>query len=114
MVHYLASLQSLMVEEMSLFGFQSVARSVVETAARAAPILDPSIDVRERVVRSSLVELDSITEAKKVELAGAGDGSHFNERILEFRARLALLGIDEKLNSGAGSSGSTVERFLQG
>ena len=43
------------------------------------------------------MELESIREAKLVELASGDDGSHFNQRISEFKIRLALLGIDEKL-----------------
>jgi hypothetical protein len=105
-----------MVEEISLFGFQSVARSVVETAARAAPVLDTSIDIRERVIRSSLLELENITEAKKVEVAGGGDGSNFNQGIIDFRIKMALLDIPEKTTNGGritGLDGRTLPSRLE-
>ena len=95
----LASLKLLLVPEMALFGFQALARGIIEGATRAAWVLDPSIDIRERVVRGGLLELESISEAKRVEDAsGAGDGSTYNQRILELRTRMATLGIDEDVN----------------
>jgi hypothetical protein len=95
----LVSLKFLLVPEMALFGFQAVARGIVEGATRAAWVLDPAIDVRERVVRGGLLELESIIEAKRVEDAsGSGDGSAYNRSILELRTRMATLGIAEGVN----------------
>lgn len=94
----LASLERLLVPDMALFGFQSITRSIMEACARAAWLLDPGIDVRQRVVRSFILEWESIKEGKLVESAGGGDGSRFNRQILDLKTRLALLGIDEKLD----------------
>jgi len=93
---FLTSLRLLLVPDMALFGFQAVARATVEGAARAAWVLDPGISIRERVVRGSLVELDSIQEGRKVEVAGGGDGSMYGDRIADLKVRMALLGIDER------------------
>jgi hypothetical protein len=98
MAHLLASLQSMIGPEMALFGFQSVTRSIVEAGARAAWVLDTGIGIRERVVRSSLLELESIREGRLVEIAAGGDGSNFNQKVVDLKIRLALLGIDEKLD----------------
>ena len=95
--HQLASLEMVFTSEMALFGFQSITRSIVEACARAAWVLDPSINIRQRVIRGCLLELESIREAKLVELAAGQDGSNFHLRISDLKVRLALLGIDEKL-----------------
>ena len=65
--NYLRSLQLLLVPEMALYGFQVIARSIIEGAASAAWILDPAINVRDRVIRAALLEHESILEARKVE-----------------------------------------------
>jgi len=95
--HQLASLQMPFTSEMKLFGFQSIPRSLVEACARASWVLDPDIDIRQRVIRASLLQLESIQEAKLVELAAGQDGSHYHQRISDLKIRTALLGIDEKL-----------------
>jgi len=60
-----------------------IARSIIEGAASAAWILDPAINIRDRVIRAALLEHESILEARKVESAGGGDGSGYNKQILE-------------------------------
>ncbi len=55
--HFVRSLRLLLVSDMALYGFQSVTRSIVESAASAAWVLDRGIDRRERVVRSLLLEI---------------------------------------------------------
>jgi len=124
MAHLLASLQSMIGPEMALFGFQSVTRSIVETGARASWVLEPEIGIRERVVRSTLLELESVREAKLVEAAAGGDGSNFNRQVADLKIRLALLGIDEKLDKNGrligvdgrtlGSRLDSVRKFLPG
>lgn len=96
--NYLRSLQLVLVPEMALYGFQVLARSIIEGAASAAWVLDPAINIRDRVIRAALLEHESILEARKVESAGGGDGSGYNKQILELRTRLALMGIAEYLN----------------
>ena len=41
---------------MALYGFQVIARSIIEGAASAAWILDPAINIRDRVIRAALLE----------------------------------------------------------
>ena len=93
--HYLGSLQSLLLPEMTLFGFQAVTRSAIEGATRAAWVLDPTVSARQRMVRDLLLELQSMEEARLVELAAGGDGSNYVQQMFELRVRLATLGIDE-------------------
>jgi len=96
--HQLASLEQLFGPQMALFGFQSIVRSIIEACSYASWVLEPAIGIRERYVRSGLLELDSVREAKKVELAAGKDGAIFNAQISELKVRLALLNIDETLD----------------
>jgi hypothetical protein len=98
LAHYLVSLQLLLVPEMALYGFQVIGRSIIEGAAAASWVLDPDIDTRQRVIRAALLERDSIFEARKVEAAAGGDGSGYAQQILEFRTRMALMGVHEDVD----------------
>jgi len=93
---YVASLAQQFTDEMSLFGFQASARSLVEVSARAWWILAPEIGIRERVTRSFVEQWYSLEELSKVDVAGGRPTSEHDARALRFRTDVALLGIDEK------------------
>jgi hypothetical protein len=108
--HYLGSLQSLLLPEMTLFGFQAVTRSAIEGATRAAWVLDPAISARQRMVRDLLLELQSIEEARRVELAAGRDESNYDRQMLVLRVRAATLGIDEYYGKKNASSPGSLPR----
>jgi len=108
--HYLGSLQSLLLPEMTLFGFQTVTRSAIEGATRAAWVLDPAISARQRMVRDLLLELQSIEEARRVELAAGRDESNYDRQMLVLRVRAATLGIDEYYGKKNASSPGSLPR----
>ena len=67
-------------QQIAAFGFEIMARSVLEASARAWWIYDPSIDVRTRVARAKSVELYSVDEGLKTERAATDDTAHFSEQ----------------------------------
>lgn len=79
--HFLLSLGQLLRpgEPLSLFGFQVVARSCVEAAARAWWLLDPSINARERVARAMTEQAQSIAEQGGAEKASGQPGGNASD-----------------------------------
>ena len=93
---YLRSLSFLLCQDdMALFGFQTVTRSLVETAARAWWILENDISPRERVIRARTERLDSLVERDKFLRAGDSTLPLVSDSQIEFRAKTALLGVSE-------------------
>jgi len=96
---YLMALSQLLAQdEMALFGFQAVARALAESAAHAWWLLDPGIGARERVARTATERWGSIVELGKAEVAAGIDRTIQQGRVLDFRAKMAMLGLDEKLD----------------
>ncbi len=96
---YLMALSQLLAqEEMALFGFQAVARPLAESAAHAWWLLDPGIGARERVARTATERWGSVVELGKAEVAGEIDPAIHQTRVLDFRAKMAKLGLQEKLD----------------
>ena len=111
--HYLGSLQSLLLPEMTLFGFQAVARTFRPWKERLEPPgcwIPPSAR-RQRMVRDLLLELQSIWGSQAwVELAAGRDKSNYDRQMLVLRVRAATLGIDEYYGKKASSPGSLPRR----
>ena len=79
---------------MAAFGFEIMARAVLEASARAWWIYDPGLDVRARVAHAKTVELHSVDEGMKVERAATDNTLHFSpqrERIVREAEALGLI-----------------------
>ena len=80
-------------QQIAAFGFEIMARSVLESSSRAWWIYDPKIDLRTRVARGKTVELYSVDEGVKAERAATDDTLHFaphRERIVREAETLGL------------------------
>jgi hypothetical protein len=84
---HLRGLESLLVAESSVYAPMTVARALLESAARAWWLLDPAIEARERISRALTERLKSLHEGAKIVRAmaeGSGqtkDLDHVNARI---------------------------------
>jgi hypothetical protein len=75
---YVLALAQLYQSKMAQYGFQVVARSVVETSAKAWWLLDPQIDLRTRISRFYVDLWMNIDELQKIGEYGPG-GKHTAE-----------------------------------
>ena len=57
---FMVAMCQLYVVPMSIFGFQTVARSLVETSAKAWWLIDPSIDLPTRMARHYVDQLENM------------------------------------------------------
>lgn len=96
--NYLASLPPLLGDQMVLFGFQAVSRSVVETAARAWWLLEPGIGPRMRVTRALVEKLYSNNEMHSVDLAEQRPESEHLDRMATLKSRGKALGIEMRFD----------------
>jgi hypothetical protein len=94
---YLAALSQLLNDEMALFGFQAVVRSLVESAARSWWILDPDIDARERVERAYEERWYSLHELRKANNSVRPQPLKTHEPLMvKIAAGAAQLGLTER------------------
>jgi len=120
--NYLASLPLLLGDQMVLFGFQPVSRSVVETAARAWWLLEPGIGPRMRVTRALVEKLYSNNEMHLVDLAENRPEPEHLDRMATLKDRGEALGLTMRLDEagivlgfvGVKRKGSTtaVKQFM--
>jgi hypothetical protein len=97
---YLAALSQLLNDEMALFGFQAVVRSLVESAARSWWILDPNIGVRERVERAYEERWYSLQELRKANNSVKPQPLKSHESLmLKISADAAQLGLAERTSN---------------
>jgi len=96
--NYLASLPPLLGDQMVLFGFQAVSRSVVETAARAWWLLEPGIGPRMRVTRALVEKLYSNNEMHLIDIAENRPESKHLDRMATLKDRGEALGLTMRLD----------------
>jgi hypothetical protein len=77
---FMIAMRQLYVTPMSIFGYQTVARSLVETSAKAWWLIDPNIDLPTRMARHYVDLLENIYDVRKLE-ASEGTKSMYDMRI---------------------------------
>jgi hypothetical protein len=103
--NYLASLPPLLGDQMVLFGFQAVSRSVVETAARAWWLLEPGIGPRMRVTRALVEKLYSNNEMHLIDIAESRPESEHLDRMATIKERGEALGLEMRFDEAGIVSG---------
>lgn len=98
---YLRALRQLLNNDIALFGFQAVTRSLLEAAARSWWILDPVCSVRERVERAYDELYYSFDELRKYADSVGGDFANQVARDVRLRAEAAELGLHERIKKNA-------------
>jgi hypothetical protein len=100
---FMIAIGQLYVIPMSIFGYQTVARSLVETSAKAWWLIDPQIDLPTRVARHHVDQLENIYDLRKLE-ASPGTKSMYDLRIrglFDSATSLGLQGTRQKLKDGS-------------
>lgn len=91
---HLATLSKLLDPPLPLWGLGVIARAVIETAATAYWLLDPSVDAKERVERSFAVRHRSAVEATDATAHLLKGWKDPNKSVTKIRDEAALLGIE--------------------
>jgi len=98
---YLRSLRQLLNDDIALFGFQVIARALLEAAARSWWILDPTCSVRERVERAYDEQYYSFNELRKFACVMGGEFASQVSSDVRLRADAAELGLHERTEKNA-------------
>jgi len=98
---YLRSLRQLLNDDIALFGFQVIARALLEAAARSWWILDPTCSVRERVERAYDEQYYSFNELRKLADVMGGEFANQVRSDVRLRVDVAELGLDERTEKNA-------------
>lgn len=88
-----SSLTQLYRPDMSLFGFQVVARAIVENSMKAWWLVDPAAATNTRLARMYADNLENINQMTRAERLGQADASATEKRRKELVKRAVAIGI---------------------